>query len=348
MKTILRYVQIVIICIIASALTATASDTRQITDMGGRTVTIPDQIKRVYAPSPYGSYILHSIVPDLMAGLIFPLKEEDKLFLNPAVQNLPVIGGLSGQGVTANMEVLLTMKPDLLLMWGGRNVFRDTASEPIKKLGVPYVYATVDSMVDYPAVYTFLGKLFKRQERAARLAAYCRTTLSEVEKVVSRIPPERRPLVYYAEGADGLASECDDSIHVEILRRAGDKNALRCHTSNHKGFEKVSLEQVIMYNPDVIIAQEKVFYEKVKSSPAWRNVKAVKNGRVYLVPHVPFNWFDRPPSFMRFLGLKWVMSCLYPKEYPVDIINEAREFYKLFLGSNVSENDMKKIVGGNL
>jgi len=213
-----------------------------------------------------------------------------------------------------------------------------------KQLNLPLVYAVAESLNDYPDVYLFLGKLLNREERSKKLSAYCQKTLSDAKAVVSRVPKEKRPTVYYAEGVDGLSTECNDSIHVELLAIAGDTDVHRCHTASHQGMEKISLEKVMLYNPDVIVAQEKVFFDKVYDDPAWRNVKAVKNKKVYLIPRTPFNWFDRPPSFMRFLGLKWLMNLLYPNEYRIDIVKEARDFYSRFLGVEVSDKEMKQII----
>jgi iron complex transport system substrate-binding protein len=78
--------------------------------------------------------------------------------------------------------------------------------------------------------------------------------------------------------------------------------------------------------------------------PAWSGIRAVRDGRVHLIPRTPFNWFDRPPSFMRILGLKWLMSILYPREYTVDLIQETREFYSLFLSVPLSAEDAKRII----
>lgn len=318
---------------------------REIIDMAGRKVTIPEVIKKAYAPSPYGAYMMYSVAPEKLAGLMFPLKDEDKKYLHPSVHNLPVIGGLSGEGMRSNIEVLMRMKPDVIVVWAGKkNPFSQKSEEILNKLNIPYVYATVDTLNDYPDAYTFFGTLMGKEEQAAKQGAYCRKTLHDVEATVQKIPKNRRPRVYLAEGVDGLSTECDDSIHVQLMKLAGDVNIHRCHTSSHKGFEKISLEQVIMYNPDVIIAQEKVFYDKVMKDPAWRRVKAVREGRVHLIPNAPFNWFDRPPSFMRILGLKWLMNCLYPREYPLNIIKETKEFYTLFLGINISTDDAKKIL----
>jgi iron complex transport system substrate-binding protein len=318
---------------------------REITDMAGRKVIVPDVIRKAYAPSPYGSYMMYSVAPEKLAGLMFPLKDEDKKYLHPSVHNLPVIGGLSGEGMRSNIEVLMKMKPDVILVWAGKkNPFSQKSEEILKKLNIPYVYATVDTLSDYPDAYTFIGKLMGKDEQAAKQSAYCRKTLHDVDATVQKIPMDRRPRVYYAEGVDGLSTECDDSIHVQLMKLAGDVNIHRCHTSSHKGMEKISLEQVIMDNPDVIIAQEKVFYDKVLKEPAWSRIKAVREGRVYLIPRAPFNWFDRPPSFMRILGLKWLMHSLYPREYPLDMIKETRDFYSLFLGVNLSTDDARRVI----
>jgi len=322
-----------------------AVQAKTITDMKGRKVTLPEPIRKVYAPSPYGSYIMYSVDPSMLAGLIFPVKEEDKKYFPQAVQSLPVIGSLFGQGQAANIEVLLKARPDLLVMWStDKSAVNQKTEESLKKLHTPFVYAVAESLADYPDVYLFLGKVLKREKRTKQLSLYCKKTLEEVKGIVGRIPAGKRPSVYYAEGVDGLSTECNDSIHVELLRLTGDKDVHRCHTSCHKGFEKVSLEQVMLYKPDVIIAQEKVFFDKVFQDPAWRNVKAVREGRVYLIPRHPFNWFDRPPSFMRILGLKWLTNILYPGEYKIDIVKEARNFYRLFLGVELSAEEMRQVI----
>ncbi|NVN92120.1 MAG: ABC transporter substrate-binding protein [Desulfuromonadales bacterium] len=319
---------------------------REIVDMSGRKVVVPDSIKKVYAPAPYGAYILYAVDPTMMSGLIFPLKEEDKHYLHKSVRDLPVIGGLFGQGQTANIEVLLKTKPDALLMWSDKkSPINPKMEENMKKLGIPYAYATAASLSDYPDVFLFLGRFLNREKRAKKLSDYSRRVLSSVDAAVKRVPEGKRPKVYYAEGVDGLQTECDDSIHVELLKRAGDTDVHRCHTASHMGMEKISLEQIMIDDPDVILVQEKLFFEKVFKDPAWQRIRAVRQGKVFLIPRTPFNWFDRPPSFMRILGLQWVTNLLYPKEYPLDVIREAREFYRLFLGVEVSEQDMHRIMG---
>jgi iron complex transport system substrate-binding protein len=103
-------------------------------------------------------------------------------------------------------------------------------------------------------------------------------------------------------------------------------------------------EQVMTWNPQVIVAQEKAFYERVYTDPRWQSIAAVKNHRVYLIPRIPFNWFDRPPSFMRAMGVKWFAHLLYPKIYSVNINQETQQFYKLFLNIDLSEQALQAIL----
>jgi iron complex transport system substrate-binding protein len=321
-----------------------AAEAREITDMMGHHMAIPDSITKVYVPSPYGSYLMYSLDPSMLIGINLS-HNEDKRFLPKAVKDLPIIGGFGGHGQQSNLELVLKAKPDLVIMWSAnRSAMEGKADERLRQLGLPLVYAVAESMKDYPEVYRFLGGILNKEDRAKRLAAYCEKTLAEVKGIVAGIPKDKRPTVYYAEGVDGLSTECNDSIHVEILDLVGDTDIHRCHTSNHRGLEKVSIEQVMLYQPDIILAQEKVFYDKVYGNPAWQGIKAVKNKRVYLIPKTPFNWFDRPPSFMRFLGLKWVTSVLYPSRYPVDMVREAQSFYKLCLDVDVPKEEMKEIL----
>ena len=58
------------------------------------------------------------------------------------------------------------------------------------------------------------------------------------------------------------------------------------------------------------------------------------------------DWFDRPPSFMRLLGLQWVMSLLYPEHYEDDLIDETLSFFKTFLNISIEPADAKHLLSG--
>lgn len=318
---------------------------REITDMTGRKVQVPDRITRVYASSPPATYLLYAMEPTLIVGLNSPLNETEKRFLKPAVRSLPVIGSSVGQGKNLNTELLLKARPDIVLVWAWQQPQINAKFDQIfRQLKIPVVQVRIDSLRDYPAAFTFLGSLLQREKRAAKLRGYAEETLKSVDQTVAGIKPDQRPGVYYAEGQDGLATERDGSFHAELIGLAGGRNVHRGEALDHYGLEKISMEQVMLYNPQVMLVQEDPFLGTVVRDPRWKPIKAVRDGRLYRIPRAPFNWFDRPPSFMRLLGLRWLTNRLHPDLFRFDAAAETRRFYRLFLGIELTNQDLVEIL----
>ncbi|WP_345972743.1 ABC transporter substrate-binding protein [Sulfurimonas diazotrophicus] len=334
--------------LLMSLLLGTLLGGREITDMLGRNVVVPAAPQKVYAPSPYGSYALYAMDPALLAGWIFTIDERAYPYLDPRMRTLPVLGRVFGPGQSANLEILLAQQPDLLLMWSHRDAFTQKEAERLRILNTPAVYAKDEALTDYAAIFRFLGHALGLPERGEALARYSENVFARAEQTLADIPQSQRPRVYYAEGLDGLSTECDDAIHVQLLKLAGDVNVHRCHTSNHKGLEKLSMETLLQYDPDVILVQEQTFFERIGTHPSWQHLRAVQKGQVYLIPRLPFNWFDRPPSFMRLLGLQWVMATLYPGQYGEDVRETTRAFYRLFLNVSLTHDQLTTILNGAL
>jgi len=326
---------------------ATSVGAREITDMFGRRLSLPDYPRKVYSASPPDTWLLYALDPTMLAGLNLPIREHEKRFLHRHVLRLPLIGGTFGEASTPNMEMLLRVNPELVVVSHDETPLSRKVNQGMKMLKKPVLEMTLDSLADYPEAFLRMGRILGREERGKKLGGFCRGTLTHAAAFSRAIPHDKRIPVYYAEGADGLATECDNSWHSELIRLAGGMNVHRCKAKDLFGMEKVSLEQVIIYNPAVILAMDKGFYRRVWNDPRWRGIRAVRDRRVYLIPDQPINWFDRPPSFMRFIGLKWVMKCLYPNDYRVDIVNEAREFYRLFLGVEITDKEMRKVISGS-
>ncbi|MDD2853012.1 MAG: ABC transporter substrate-binding protein [Desulfuromonadaceae bacterium] len=325
---------------------ATVAESRQITDMAGRTVTLPDTIRRVFTASPPATYMLYAVDPALLVGVNYTFREEEKRFLRPEIARIPVIGGFFGQGKSINMEVLLQHKPDVVVIWSTLGQKADELFvEKLNKAGIPTVFVNLDRLENYPDAFLFLGNLLDRKERARKLADYARETFKSVSKAVAAIPEKERLKIYYAEGPDGLATERETSWHAELIPLAGGRNVHKGEQQFESGgMEKISMEQVMIYDPEAIITHDRTFYDSLAKDRRWQSIRAVKNRRVYLIPGIPFNWFDRPPSFMRLLGLKWLANQLYPKRYPLDIQAETKQFYKLFLGVEPGNSDVREIL----
>ncbi|MBR4330373.1 MAG: ABC transporter substrate-binding protein [Candidatus Riflebacteria bacterium] len=320
---------------------------RLITDMAGRTVELPDKINRIYAPSPYASTLLESLCPEMLCGLFFPIEEHQKPYLNPCLLNVPVIGKIS------EFEAIKEANPDVILIWGDKsNPIHPKSEKAMAELGIPHIYACCDELVDlrdYPAIYRFLGQVLGIEERAEKLAVYCEETLAEAAELVNSVHPQHRPRVYYAEGKDGTQTEYSHSLHAHLLNLIGDVNIHRGTLVGHPGMEQLTEEQLLAYDPEVIIVWLREAYERITqkdgiatalSEPRsdgnkkWSQISAVKNNRVYQIPVEPFSYFDRPPCFMRILGLKWLLSICYPETYKKNFEEEKTKFLNLFFAQH--------------
>jgi len=280
----------------------------------------------------------------MLAGLNFPVREWETRYLRKNMQDLPILGGWFGQAAVPNLEMILKVNPDIVVTSKYDSAMSRKVDEIMKKMPMPAIHVTLNSLPDYPGAFSYLGRVLGRKARGEELAACTRGTLSQMSALAASIPAKQKVSVYYAEGVDGLSTECDSSPHAELIPLAGGRNVHHCRAGDLMGLEKVSFEQVMLYNPEVILVMENTFYRKIFSDPLWQRIKAVRNKRVYLIPNQPFNWFDRPPSFMRFLGARWLAGVLYPDKYRVDMVKETQDFFKLFFAVNLGPQEARALI----
>lgn len=327
----------------ATLLLALPASARDIIDMAGRKVTLPDRITRVYGSAPPLTVLLHAVAPDTLIGTNLKVDAEGQRYLPPALAKLPVIGGVYGMGQAMNPEEMLTLKPDLALAWKSPFVDQAMVENTFAKINVPVVFIRLDTLADWPAALRFTGRLLGQESQARTVADYIERVQSKVARAVAAIPEQERVRVYYAEGPAGLATDCHRSFHTEAIELAGGYNVHRCEPTSHMGMEAISLEQVIAYDPQVILAQDHQFAASVKKDPRWQGIRAVREGRVLAIPRWPHNWLDRPPSLMRALGIQWLANLFYPQRYPLDLAQESRQFYRQILGVPLSDADFARL-----
>ena len=323
--------------------------TRTLTDMAGRNVTVPKEINKVYCASPPGTLLLYTLAPEKMVGWNYELKPLEKKFILPSCRELPNLGGWFASN-TGNPEEILKIQPDVVLsIWFGDLGVApetETAGRLQEQLGLPVV--VIDAgLTNLDKTYEFMGELLGVKERAQELALYCHQTIAGVQEKAKDIPPEKRVRVYYAEGADGLQTDPRGSQHSQVLDLVGGVNVAEVPQKSGAGMSPVSLEQVLNWNPDLIITwsdNQGGAYKIITTDPKWQEIKAVRNKEVYQIPHAPFNWFDRPPSVNRVLGLKWLANLLYPDLFPGDIRQEAREFYRKFYHYQLTEQEVNQLL----
>ncbi|MFT7880844.1 MAG: ABC transporter substrate-binding protein [Sulfurimonas sp.] len=316
---------------------------KSIEDMLNRSVAVPDKIAKIYASSPILLYSLIAVDRSKVAGLNFPFQQGEAEYLDKELVNLPVLGGWFGQGRTPNSEMILATAPDLILLSDFQKKMGESKIKAaLGHTEIPLFYLKSNTLEELVETFPYLGKITGKEARAERLYNYGRDTLKQAKTVVNAAT--RKPRVYYAEGVDGLQTECEGSWHSELITLAGGENVHHCTVQSAFGQQRIGFEQLLQYNPEIILVFNKNFYHRIYQEKRWQFIDAVKEKKVYFIPKGPFSWFDRPPSFMKLLGLKWLLSLLHPEAYHVDIREEAKDFYQLFLGLSLNDAQLDEIM----
>ena len=316
---------------------------RTVTDSAGRTVDIPDTVTRVFAAGPPASTLLYVLAPEKMIGWVRPPRAAEKPFLLPATRDLPELGRLTGRGDTLNLERLLADKPDLIIDFGTiSDTYKSLADRVQAQSGIPYLL--IDGrFVNTPTALRLLADILGVKERGEALARATVETFAQVDGMLTRVPQEKRPLVYLARGPEGLETGSRGSINTEIIEWAGGMNVVE-GLREKGGLVNVSPEQVIAWAPNVIITLDRGFKKSVQSKPEWQPVPAVANGRVFLAPSLPFGFIDSPPSINRIVGLTWLLHKLYPEQAPGDLSDQVRSFYRLFYQVALTAADLDRLL----
>jgi iron complex transport system substrate-binding protein len=317
---------------------------REVVDSAGRKVQVPDRIERVMAAGPPASVLVYVLAPQKLIGWNRKPSPAELPFLAPAVRNLPEVGRLTGRGGTASLEAVMAAKPDVIVDFGSVNpTYISLADRVQSQTGIPYLL--IDGRFNNTAqALRLLGSILGVDERAGELATRAQAILDGVDHVVAAVPVGQRPRVYLAHRG-GLETGNRGSINTEIIERAGGRNVVDAGGARG-GIVDVSLEQVLKWDPDTIITTDAAFPAAVKADTAWAGVDAVKRGRIYVSPSLPYGWIDLPPSLNRLLGLQWLAGLFFPDRYKIDMRTEARAFYRLFYQVDLSDAQLDRLLEG--
>ena len=323
------------------------SGAKNITDMIGRNIEIPSSLNKVVATSPPMTTVIYMIAPEKLTALNFKWTDSEKVYVQSKYQGLPNIGGWYGTQ-DGSYEEFIASEPDIVIesIDEGGDGDLSTVNERQSKFGkIPVVAVNDTTHVEkIDASITFMGEVVGAPANAKKLTDFNDKYLDIVHKKTPQITDKKN--VYYAEGNDGLKTNPSGSVHGQLIDLVGGKNvADSLSQGNTTAGVRVSIEQVISWNPDVIITTDPNFYAKVYNDSNWASINAVKNHEVYLSPQSPFKWFDRPVGANMIIGVPWTAKVIYPDQYSdIDMLSATKEFYSNFYHFDLSDDQAKQIL----
>jgi iron complex transport system substrate-binding protein len=336
-------------CVVCSAEGEAGDQSTVIfTDSVGRQVEVPVEINRIAVSGPLAQIVLFALAPDKLVGIATEWTKEAEQYLDPVYYQLPVLGQLYGGKGEMNLEELLHESPQLVIDVGEP---KKTIVEDLAKLqeqtGLPFVHvtATINTMAD---AFRMLGKLLHMEDEAEKLALYCEEILSRTNTILDTIGENGKANLLYCLGAEGQNVIAKNSYHAEIIDLLSNNLAVVDDPSAKGTGNEVDMEQILMWNPDVILFDPDSIYETVKEKEGWQQVKAIQDGKYYEVPFGPYNWMGFPPSAQRFLGMIWMAQLLYPDVANYDLYTEIARYYQLFYHCDLTEEQFKTLVANSI
>ena len=244
-----------------------------------------------------------------------------------------------GVGFSADPELLVLMKPDVVFIGGSSR-----AESLQKKTLIPAVSVSAHGH-DFENVYNsieFMAPLLAKENEAEERITFFEEKLDTVRDVISQIPEEERKTAYFgtrgakhvAIGQRGFTTTVTYHSALEV---AGGINVAKDALPQREGSRTINVarEQIIKWNPDVILISCSVPSEKsnlrtILDDPEFQTITAVKNNDVYYILSVHSRG---GPGTENFINALYIAKILYPEKFKdLDLEKEGNEIYEAFLG----------------
>ena len=319
--------------------------TRVFTDSCGREVTVPVNVEKVAVSGPLAQIVVFAMAPDKLVGIANTWDESAAQFLDTKYYDLPLLGQLYGGKGEMNLETLLAAAPDVVIDVGEpKGSIVEDMDALQEQTGIPFVH--IDAyLASMDNTYAMLGDLLAMPNEAQGRADYCRYAYDRAVEIANSV--EKANLLYIT-GDEGLNVIAKGSYHAEAIDLLANNLAVVEEPSSKGTGNEVDMEQILNWNPDVILFAPGSIYDSVGSNENWQTVTAIKNGTYYEVPMGPYNWMGFPPSVQRLLGMTWMDKILYPDAADYDLYTEVSTYFQLFYHCELTQTQYDALVGGSV
>ena len=314
-----------------------------------RPVTMYSDIRKIAVTGPLSQMYVLPLAGDMLVGVSNAYSVDAEKYLPEEILSKTEIGQLYGGKGVMDLEALLAAAPDVVFDIGEP---KDTLGEDLDALtqqtGIPFYHinATVKTV---PDAYRKLGTLLNREEKAEELALWLEETYAMIENMMRQVDADgARKTLLYCLGDEGTNVIAEGSFHAETINMMSTNLAVVEDVVSKGTGNEVDLEQILLWDPDVIIFAPDSCYETVAGSPQWQSIRAVSSGAFYETPDAPYGWLSSPPGVQRYLGMLWLGELLYPEYTEYGLQEEVTEYYRLFYGCELTDEMYRELVANAL
>ncbi|MEY8763622.1 MULTISPECIES: ABC transporter substrate-binding protein [Clostridium] len=318
----------------ASTQGANAADNREITvtDGAGRKIKLSKPAEKILTNYPIAVQILCAL------GKQNNILGADGNVIKDPLTFSPKSGTNKVSSANEmNVEQIVASKPDLVIMQKKNQKIVPS----LEKSNIKVFVANAESLDELESTVKNLGIAVGREKQSHEFMNYYAKTLNSIDNKLKAVDQNNRPKVYMAGGAM-YSTPGKNMFQNSLIKLAGGVNVAESLSESAK-WSQVSAEQVINWNPDVIILTQYcgVKPQDVLNNPTLKDINAVKNKKVYLMPSKMSAWDMPCPQTI--LGIMWLSKKINPQVFKdIDIMEEVNDFYQKFYGTTYTK------LGGNV
>jgi iron complex transport system substrate-binding protein len=319
-----------------------AEGKRYVTDMAGRRVALPGQVKRIVTLGPVpvlNSFIFtlgegEKIVNGLPLSFARSPRYRYQTLFAPSLAHEPDVQGNAGG--RPDLEALLKARPDVIFTMDLQT------TDVLERNGFAAVFLSWRQPEDVKGLMRLVGEVLNRQDGAAEYIRYFDDTVKRVGEVVSRVPQGKRPRVLLCT----VRTLTQPHLIAEWwIETAGGTSV----TNNGRSMESFtfSLEQMLAWNPDILLVSGPEDLKEVYEDRRFLAIKAVKSRRIYVAPCAAHLWANRTAE--QPLTVLWAAKIFHPELFKnLDLIKEMQYFYGRFFHYRMSDGEAREILNGAL
>ncbi len=358
----LRYMVVGLLCMTASgwgflrtvacAETLSPASTVTVIDALGRSVTIPQSVKHVLCSGSGCLRLLtylkaqdRIVAVDDMEKRKTPVDPRPYALANPQFKDYPMFGEFRGQD---NPELILALDPAPQVIFKTFIGMGTDPSELQQKIGIPVVALSYGNLGAYREdLYRSLrimGSVLEKTDRAEAVIGYLNQLIVDLKNRTASVSREQKVSCYVGgiafKGPHGFLST-EPTYPPFTLIQAENIAYDPDQTYSPQAYAQISKERLIASDPDVIfldlssLASSPGFssLEELASDPAYRQLSAVRKGRVYGV--MPYNSYAQ--NFGATLANAYFAGkILYPDRFSdIDPANQADQIFQFLVGAPV-------------
>lgn len=243
-----------------------------INDQTDRTVTVPEEPKRIISLAPSNTEILFAIgLGDRVVG------RTDYCNYPPEVEGIPSVGGFS----TPDLEQVIALEPDLVLATS----MHDEIVLQLEEHEIPVIVLSPQTIDDILDSIEIVGTATGAEEATAELTTDMGNRIEAVKAKTEDLGPEEIVSSCFVVWHDPLMLAGGDTIYEELIKTAGGSNIV----SDQEGYPSIDLEQIVLIDPQVIIvgvgmgSGEDLPLQYLLEESLLEGISARQNDRVYAV-----------------------------------------------------------------